>query len=90
MDRPLVLVSQKLPKGWLALIEDECEIIVGSKDVEGFSQPLLNNLHRTNALFTLLTDKIDEKILMSAPNLRVISNMTAGVVDNSYIVNQDS
>ena len=79
LGKPFVIVSQELPKGWLDLIKDECEILVGSKNGKGFSQSFLNNLDRADALFTLLTDKIDENIIKSAPKLRVVSNMAVGV-----------
>ena len=79
LGKPFVIVSQELPKGWLDLIEDECEILVGSKNGKGFSQSIINNLDRADALFTLLTDKIDENIIKSAPKLRVVSNMAVGV-----------
>jgi len=79
MDKPFVLITHTLPEGWLSLIEEECDYLIGSENNIGFSQELQLNLPNAEGIFTLLTDPVDEEILKKAPNLKVISNMAVGV-----------
>jgi lactate dehydrogenase-like 2-hydroxyacid dehydrogenase len=77
--RPLVLVTHKLPEGWLDLLEGNCDLIVGPENATELSPQLEERLANGEGLFTLLTVNVDASLLSRAPRLRVISNMAVGV-----------
>lgn len=74
----VVLVSHALPNGWLQLIENRCELNTGPPEGDQLVDKLTTKLPLAEGLFTLLTIKIDDKLLSKAPNLKVISNMAVG------------
>lgn len=76
---PLVLVTHQLPEGWLGLLEGACRMRVGPLDATEFSLDLLEYLPQAEGLLCLLTIPVTEAVLAQAPNLRVVSNMAAGV-----------
>jgi lactate dehydrogenase-like 2-hydroxyacid dehydrogenase len=75
---PIVLVSHALPNGWLQLLENRCELIIGPPEGDQLVDELAAKLPLADGLFTLLTIKIDDNLLSKAPNLKVISNMAVG------------
>jgi glyoxylate reductase len=75
---PLVLVSHALPDGWLQLLEERCELIIGPPEGNQLVEKLTAKLPFAEGLFTLLTIKVDEDLLDKAPNLKVVSNMAVG------------
>ena len=66
---PLVLVSHALPDGWLQLLEERCELIIGPPEGDQLVETLTAKLPFAEGLFTLLTIKVDEDLLDKAPNL---------------------
>lgn len=72
-ERPLVIVSEALPQGWLAPIEAGCEVVVGL-DAADASQRA-----RARALLSMLTLSVDVGLLDQLPALAVVSNMAVGV-----------
>jgi len=77
--RPFVIVTHALPEGWLALLEERCDLLVGPADAAGLAPELRARLGEVEGLFTLLTVRVDEALLEKAPRLRVVSNMAVGV-----------
>ena len=82
---PLVLMTHTLPDEWVASLKGKCRLMTGPVDATHFSQDLLGHIEETAGLFTLLTIPIKQTLLEGAGQLRVISNMAAGV-DNIDIV----
>jgi glyoxylate reductase len=76
---PIVLISHTLPKDWISLLEDKCEIFVGPYDASELAPFLIDLLPRVEGLFTLLTIPVTESIVIKSPKLRVVSNMAVGV-----------
>jgi glyoxylate reductase len=76
---PIVLISHTLPKDWISLLEDKCEIFVGPYDASELAPFLIDLLPRVEGLFTLLTIPVTESIVKNSPKLRVVSNMAVGV-----------
>jgi len=74
-----VIVAHALPEGWLALLQSQCDLLVGPAETNGLASELLAALGEADGLFTLLTDRVDETLLQKAPRLRVVSNMAVGV-----------
>jgi lactate dehydrogenase-like 2-hydroxyacid dehydrogenase len=72
-DRPVVIVSESLPDGWLAPIEASCEVVVG---LEAATE---DQRDRARALLTMLTVPVDGALLDRFPALTVVSNMAVGV-----------
>ena len=71
--RPIVIVSEALPEGWLAALEAENRVVIGL-DAASDSER-----EQARALLTMLTVRVDEGLLDAHPHTRVISNMAVGV-----------
>ena len=82
---PLVLITHALPKEWLLILEGKCDCISGPPDATQLDPSLFESLPKAEGLLSLLTIPITENILACSPNLRVVSNMAAGV-DNIDMV----
>lgn len=78
-DLPLVLVTHKLPEGWLSPLEHYCQLMVGPIDATKLTSELEQHLDVAKGLFSLLTIKVDASLLNRAPQLMVVSNMAMGV-----------
>jgi glyoxylate reductase len=76
---PIALVTHTLPDGWLDKLEGHCRLIVGPQDTAALSPELESQLGEAEALYTLITIRVDEQILSKTPKLRVVSNMAVGV-----------
>jgi phosphoglycerate dehydrogenase-like enzyme len=82
---PIVLISHTLPKEWISILEEGCQLFTGPPDATELDPTLIDLLPDAEGLFTLLTIPVTEKILQRAPNLRVVSNMAVGV-DNIDLI----
>lgn len=78
---PHVIVTHELPAPWIAELHDQCNVLVGPPTTEGvgLSAELQRHLPSADGILTLLLDKVDDKLLAKAPNLRVVSQMAVGV-----------
>ena len=79
IEKPLVLVTHTLPKGWISSLELTCRLIVGPQDATELDSTLIEGLPQAEGIFTLLTIPITRAVLQKAPKLRVVSNMAVGV-----------
>ena len=75
---PLVLVTHSLPDGWLNLLENRCQLVVGPPEGDSLSETLSSFLPQAEGLFTLLTIRVDNALLSKAPHMKVVSNMAVG------------
>jgi lactate dehydrogenase-like 2-hydroxyacid dehydrogenase len=80
-----VILTHPLPDDWIISIRDRCEIIVGPDNSMGVDPLLESDLRDAEGLIALLSDKIDERIISLAPNLKVVCNMAAGT-DNIDLI----
>lgn len=80
-EKPLVIVSHRLPEEWLASLNGVCEVVVGPETAvtTALSPELRAHLPQADGLLTMLTVPVDAALLASAPGLRVVSNMAVGV-----------
>ena len=76
---PLVLVTHRLPDGWLDRLSGRCQLLVGPKDAVQLAPDLADHLGEAAGLYSLLTIRVDSTLLSRAPQLKVISNMAVGV-----------
>jgi len=77
--KPLVVLTHRLPADWLAALEGKCELVSGAADAERITPEVMPEIIRADGLMTTLSDRIDAAVIEQAVNLRVISNMAAGV-----------
>ncbi|MCL6445539.1 MAG: D-glycerate dehydrogenase [Alicyclobacillus sp.] len=77
--RPRVYITRKLPEAAVAVLNDFCDVqIWAHEDVPVPRDVLRDVLPSVDGVLTLLTDKMDEALLRSAPNLKIITNMAVG------------
>lgn len=78
-NRPKVYVTRRVPEIGLQILSPHCEISQWQSDDPVPRHELLKNVSGKDALFCLLTDKIDKEVLEQAgPSLRVIGTMSVG------------
>lgn len=77
--KPIVLLTHPLPLDWIASLSGRVDLRVGPDERPGWAASLLEALPQAEGILSLLTARVDESILDRAPNLRVVSNMAAGV-----------
>ena len=76
---PLVLVTHRLPEGWLDLLEGKVSMMVGPREASELAPELAARLDKAEGLYALLTVKVGKDLLDQAPRLKVVSNMAVGV-----------
>ncbi|KAL8612905.1 hypothetical protein ACOMHN_034982 [Nucella lapillus] len=77
--KPKVFITRSVPDRGPSLLQTECEITQWDKDEPVPRAELLSGVKGVDALFCLLTDKIDEEVLDAAgPSLRVVGTMSVG------------
>ena len=76
---PLVLISHALPKDWLTMLDGYCIYKTGPADAIQWEPAIKELLPKAKGLLSLLTIPVTAQILAQAPELRVVSNMAAGV-----------
>lgn len=76
--KPLVLITHKLPDSWLERLEGRCRIMAGPPEATELTPELEQHLPEAKGLLTLLTIPVSDATLDRAPNLKVVSNMAVG------------
>ena len=72
---PSALLLHPLPPDWLSSLDGRVRLVVNA---EGDTE-IHNKIFDVDGILSLLTDRIDDEFLDRTPNLRVVSNMAAGV-----------
>ncbi len=78
MPRWKIFVTRMIPEAGLQLLRQYGQVRVYPKDQVIPRKELLRGVKWCDALFCLLTDKIDREVIAANPRLRVISNMAVG------------
>lgn len=78
MPEPKVFITRKLPDIALSRLYDHCEVTIWDEDMPPPYEVILENAGKIDGLLSLLTDKIDARLITTAPNLKVISQMAVG------------
>jgi len=77
--RPRVYVCRPLLGRAMDILQERCEVRVWpDPDVPPPREVLLKEAEQADGLVTLVTDRVDEALLASAPRLRVVSNVAVG------------
>ncbi|HLC26634.1 MAG TPA: D-glycerate dehydrogenase [bacterium] len=76
--KPPVLVTRPIPTPVLVRLEEHCLVELNAKEIALSPQELTERLRGKMGLLCLLTDRIAGGLLVSAKELRVISNVAVG------------
>jgi glyoxylate reductase len=76
---PKVVVTRALPEGWLDVLVDKCDAVIGPADRPGWCDETRAALPEAEGILAMLTEPIDWSVLARAPKLRVVSNMAVGL-----------
>ena len=77
--RPRAFVSAPLPGDAIAMLRTETEVSVGVERIGVRGADFTAGCGDFEALVTLLTDRIDEALLVKVPRVRVVANVAVGV-----------
>lgn len=78
MSKPSVFVTRLIAQEALDRISQAAEMEVWAEELPPPYEVLLAKARQADGLVTLLTDKVDSKLLDAAPKLRVVSNVAVG------------
>lgn len=78
MARPKVLLTRRIPKAGMSILEERSELDIGEQDGPMGRDELLGHVRGVDGLLCMLSDRIDRELIDSAPNLKVISNYAVG------------
>ena len=78
MTRPRIYVTRPIFPEAIELLETAGDTSVWPEERPPPYETLAAEAARSDALFTLLTDRIDEALLEASPRLRVVANMAVG------------
>jgi lactate dehydrogenase-like 2-hydroxyacid dehydrogenase len=75
---PTVLVTRRIPAAAIALLEKAATVRLWDSDEVMPRAELLRQVADADGLLCLLTDRVDDALLATAPRLRVVANMAVG------------
>src|SRR5262249_54021921 len=78
MGKPKVYVTRLIPDQGLKLMRDFCDATVWEDELPPPREVILREARDADGLVSLLTDKMDGKLMDACPKLRVVSNMAVG------------
>lgn len=78
MESPIIYVTRQIPDTALAPLRACGDVMVWEPDEVIPRDILLQHLPGVNALLCMVTERIDEEALASAPRLRIVANMAVG------------
>ncbi|MBD1379786.1 2-hydroxyacid dehydrogenase [Metabacillus arenae] len=77
--KPKVYITRKIPSSILEKMQEVCEVRMWEKeDIPVPYEVLEKEIDHVDGLFCLLTETIDEALMIKAKNLKIISNMAVG------------
>lgn len=78
MPKPSLYITRRIFPEAIALLQSAADVRQWDSDLPPPYERLLAEAKQSDALFTLLTDRIDAALLSESPRLRVVSNMAVG------------
>lgn len=77
--KPIIYITRKLPEEAYANLQETYEVRVWPKtEIPVPRDVLLEEVKEAYALWTMLSDQIDQEVIDAAPNLKIISNLAVG------------
>ncbi len=78
MTEPRIFITRAIPSTGLQLIEKSFKVDIWPEYAPPPRATLLERVRNTDALVSLLSDKIDAEVLAAAPKLKIISQLAVG------------
>jgi len=78
MDKWKIFVTRRIPELGLKKLREKCEVEINLLNRALAKKEIIEGLRSKDALYCLLTDTIDEEVIISNPNLRIIANYAVG------------
>jgi glyoxylate reductase len=78
MTKPMVYVTRQVADEAIAMLEAVADVEVWAEDRPVPREVFLQKAEEASALLTMLTERIDEELLMRAKRLRIVANMAVG------------
>ncbi|WP_134701122.1 D-glycerate dehydrogenase [Ammoniphilus sp. YIM 78166] len=79
MDFPKVVITRRIPRQAIELLEQHATVFLWDKEEDAIPQEvLLEEVKDAHAIYTNVSDRIDREVIASAPLLKVISTMAVG------------
>jgi glyoxylate reductase len=76
--KPQVLLTRRIPSAVLAKLEAACDVDVYTGGAAIPRQELLHRVAGKQALMSLLTDRVDDEVLDSGRDLKIVANIAVG------------
>jgi len=73
-----VYVTRKIPSPAVDLLRKHFDVTMNAENRNAGRSEITGALKKAHGLLCLLTDRIDDKLLANAPNLRIVANMAVG------------
>lgn len=78
MSKPLIYITSEIPEKGLKILEKVFEIKINNKGKTLTKNELISEAKEADAILTLLSNEIDDKVMDELDNLKVISNYAVG------------
>ncbi|WP_156288525.1 2-hydroxyacid dehydrogenase [Oceanobacillus salinisoli] len=79
MEKPLIYISRKIPSQLLEPYQTQYQFRMwDEEEVPVPRETLLDEVKKADGLVSMLSDKIDEQLLLAAPQLKVVANLAVG------------
>jgi len=76
--KPKILITRRVPQPGIDLVAAHCDVELWDSDLPIPRATLLEKVADKDAIYCLLTERIDDELLDAAPNLKVVSQMAVG------------
>jgi len=73
-----VLVTRRIPSGVLSRLQAACDVDLHDSQTALAPDELTSRLHDKVGVVSVLTDRIDDRVLRAAPALKVVANIAVG------------
>lgn len=78
MKTPRILITEPIPQPVISYLKEFGDVVVGKKGQFNSEEALVDVLKSYDALLCMLSTPVSEKVLRSAPNLKVVANFAVG------------
>jgi len=78
MAKPMVVVTRTVPREALELLAGHVTVDANAADVGYTPEELISHARNADAMVALLTDRIDDAVLVACPKLKVVANVAVG------------
>ncbi|MDQ0340050.1 glyoxylate reductase [Caldalkalibacillus uzonensis] len=78
MAKPYVFITMQIPNEIVSLLEKVAHVGMWEADIPCPRDKLLEEAAKADALFTMVVDRIDEEVLRTGQNLKLVANMAVG------------